>query len=833
MTPPSSPSRFHPVTDVRYLSPEILTEIGACIADTTRSSLTETSPTPRRVAFGRQPAPSFTAARASFPIEALLGELGPDGRWHPHHISHAEAPVVSHPLEFLAVVIRALLSARLTDPVPAIDVICGYHQTRHIPAADIDAIWPLIYASGSPSHPGRRSETAASALTALELTELTRAALRSHPDATDADATPTGIEPPLRSLFPDLTGTVSVLDVGVESSLLHRGRWLTREAEHVLVHDALAAGAAAAVFPCGQYRLTRTAIDTSAPSPVWATDTEIWFPLEARSSVVSPVDAVVMDVGPHSVTLRFASPATEVALDLTIDGIHVRAAVSAFVSAGTVIGDLPAPAAQAEDLRAVAVRLRRADAPTEKTACGRALLVTPDRVPAWNVFAPDSGPLLGLPARPALEEPEGELVRREQVFAKAQERYFARPMQVQRGWRHHLIDTTGRSYVDMVNNVASIGHGHPGVADAIAAQAHLLNTNSRFLYRELAEYSERLLALLPAGTPLDTVLLVNSGSEAVDLSIRLAQAVTGRDTIIALREAYHGWTVASDAVSTSAFDNPDAIATRPHWVHIADVPNTYRGTHRGPNAGQRYLHDFARDLQYLVDTKRPPAAFICESVLGNAGGVLLPEGYLADAYSKVRALGGVCIADEIQVGFGRLGSSFWGFTRENAIPDIITIAKPMGNGLPLGAVITSQAIADALSQQGHFFSSAGGNPLSCQAGIAVLDALRDEHLQHNASRVGAHLRTRLLELAARHPLIGTVHGEGLYLGVELVKDPDTLEPAALEARAICERMRELGVIMTTTSERSNVLKMKPPLTLTERSADHVIDALDRVLAEGW
>lgn len=406
-------------------------------------------------------------------------------------------------------------------------------------------------------------------------------------------------------------------------------------------------------------------------------------------------------------------------------------------------------------------------------------------------------------------------------------------MQIERGWQHHLVDTTGRSYIDLVNNVAGIGHGHPGVADAVNRQIRILNTNSRFLYRELAEYSERLLALLPENSGLDTVLLVNSGSEAVDLALRLAQAATGRKTVVSLREAYHGWTMASDAVTTSAYDNPYALDTRPDWVHVADVPNSYRGTHRGADTGAKYAADLGADLSRLADEGRDVAGFICESVLGNAGGVLLPEGYLAGAYERVRAAGGLCIADEVQVGFGRMGSSFWGFEQSGVIPDIVTIAKPMGNGFPIGGVITSKKIADALASQGEFFSSAGGNPLSCRVGIAVLDAMRDEGLQENARAIGARLRAGLAELATRHDMIGPIHGEGLYLGVELVRDRVTLEPAKAETVAICERLRELGLIVLATSERSNVLKVKPPLCLTAESADRFIAALDEVLTTGW
>jgi 4-aminobutyrate aminotransferase-like enzyme len=211
----------------------------------------------------------------------------------------------------------------------------------------------------------------------------------------------------------------------------------------------------------------------------------------------------------------------------------------------------------------------------------------------------------------------------------------------------------------------------------------------------------------------------------------------------------------------------------------------------------------------------------------------LPDGYLQAVYAAVRRAGGLCIADEVQVGYGRLGNHFWGFEQQGVVPDIVTVAKAMGNGHPLGAVITTAGIAAGYHSQGYFFSSAGGSPVSCVAGTTVLDVLRDEQLQENARVVGDHLRARLLELADRHPIIGAVHGMGLYVGVELVRDRTTLEPAPMETAAICERMRELGVIMQPTSDRLCVLKIKPPLGVTIPDADFFADALDRVLTEGW
>ena len=235
----------------------------------------------------------------------------------------------------------------------------------------------------------------------------------------------------------------------------------------------------------------------------------------------------------------------------------------------------------------------------------------------------------------------------------------------------------------------------------------------------------------------------------------------------------------------------------------------------------------------MADRGRPPAAFLAEPFYGNAGGMALPDGYLTEVYAATRAAGGLCIADEIQVGYGRLGMHFWGFEQQHAVPDIVTVAKAMGNGHPLGAVITRREIADSFRSQGYFFSSAGGSPVSAVVGLTVLDILRDERLQENAKTVGTHLKSRLEILQQKHPLIGAVHGSGLYLGVEFVRDHDTLEPATEETVAICERLLELGVVLQPTSERMCVLKVKPPLCLTTSDADRFVDALDDVLTHGW
>ena len=448
-----------------------------------------------------------------------------------------------------------------------------------------------------------------------------------------------------------------------------------------------------------------------------------------------------------------------------------------------------------------------------------------------SLGALDPSPILGLSAAidPDLEL-QLERLRREAAMGGASERYYADPPQIERGWGAILVETRGRGYLDMVNNVSAIGHSHPKLADSVSRQLNLLNTNSRFLYGLYADFTSRLLEHSP-DPEIDVVIPVSSGSEANDLAIHLAQVATRRRTVVAAREGYHGWTMASDAVSTSAFDNPNAAATRPDWVDIVSAPNPYRGTHRGAGAAEAYVAELRAHLQQLEADGNPAAAFICEPVLGNAGGVLPPAGYLREAYAAIREAGGLAIADEVQVGYGRLGRAFWGVELSDAVPDIITVAKAAGNAFPLGAVLTKRWILDSLKEDGMFFSSAGGAPASMAAGLAVLDVIRDEGLQKNALLVGNHLVSRLHELALRHEIIGAVHGSGLYLGVELVRDRAELTPAADQTREVCERLLDHGIIMQATSERQNVLKVKPPMTLTLEQADVFIEALDQVLSD--
>jgi 4-aminobutyrate aminotransferase-like enzyme/Ser/Thr protein kinase RdoA (MazF antagonist) len=393
---------------------------------------------------------------------------------------------------------------------------------------------------------------------------------------------------------------------------------------------------------------------------------------------------------------------------------------------------------------------------------------------------------------------------------------YDKPLHIIRGWRQHLYDAAGREYLDCVNNVAHVGHCHPRVTRAAARQSALLNTNTRYLHEHLTDYIERLTATLPE--PLRVAYLVCSGSEANELALRLARAHTGRKEVIVVDTAYHGNTNALVEISPYKF-NGEGGAGKPRHVHVVPMPDVYRGLHRGSDAASQYAC-------YVAEAARASgqiAAFFCESALGCGGQVLPPEGFLAGAFASVRASGGVCIADEVQTGFGRAGSHFWMFEKHGVLPDIVTMGKPIGNGHPIGAVVTTPEIAASFDNGMEYFNTFGGNPVSCAVGLAVLDVLRDEGLQRNALEVGDYLLRGLRELD--NPLIGDVRGAGLFIGVELVRDRRFLEPADEEADALVNRAREKGVLLSTDGPFHNVIKIKPPMVFTREDADRVLEVL--------
>lgn len=401
---------------------------------------------------------------------------------------------------------------------------------------------------------------------------------------------------------------------------------------------------------------------------------------------------------------------------------------------------------------------------------------------------------------------------------------YDEPLKMVRGRGQWLYDESGRAFLDCVNNVCHVGHSHPQVVAAGQRQMAILNTNTRYLHDNLVEYARRLADLLP--DPLEVCFFVCSGSEANELAIRLARAHTGRDDLIVLDGAYHGNTNLLIDLSPYKHDGPGGRGT-PAYVHKAVMPDPYRGVYKGYQTGKRY----ARHIRaILAANPERVAGFLCESVLGCGGQVVLPDDYLKLAFGQVREAGGVCIADEVQVGFGRVGSHFWGFETQGVVPDIVTMGKPMGNGHPLAAVVTTRAIADSFANGMEYFNTFGGNPVSCAMGLAVLDVIEQEGLQANAEAVGAYLLAGFRGLMAKHALIGDVRGVGLFVGVELVRDRVGLVPAGEEARFIANQMRQRGILISTDGPFHNVLKLKPPLVFSQADADLVITHLDEVLA---
>ncbi|NWE76988.1 aminotransferase [Pseudomonas yamanorum] len=607
-------------------------------------------------------------------------------------------------------------------------------------------------------------------------------------------------------LLPGLVGReFALIDLGVLSAHFEAGNWEQEGIDRRLLEQAAVVhGLAASRY--AQYRLSRTQPDSAVEPETFPLHVELHMPLGAT------VEA------PFAGTLRYAADGLmclhSEQLSLRLWGVNALLQHGAAVVKGQVLGEVAGP---------LTVQLCRAELEPP-------LFCTPSRAVAWQALCPSPATLLGLAcdAEPELD-PEALLARRDASFARSQKHYYVDPPRIERGWRNHLIDMQGRSYLDMLNNVAVLGHGHPRMAQVAARQWSLLNTNSRFHYAAIAEFSERLLALAPDS--MDRVFLVNSGTEANDLAIRLAWAYSGGRDMLSVLEAYHGWSVAADAVSTSIADNPQALSSRPDWVHPVTAPNTYRGEFRGQDSAPDYVRSVEHNLAKIAAQNRQLAGFICEPVYGNAGGISLPPGYLQQVYALVRAQGGVCIADEVQVGYGRMGHFFWGFEEQGVVPDIITMAKGMGNGQPLGAVITRREIAEALEAEGYFFSSSGGSPVSCRIGMAVLDVMEEEKLWENAQVVGGHFKARLEALVEQHPLVGAVHGSGFYLGLELVRDRQTLEPATEETALLCDRLRELGIFMQPTGDYLNILKIKPPMVSSRQSVDFFVDMLAKVLDE--
>ena len=457
-------------------------------------------------------------------------------------------------------------------------------------------------------------------------------------------------------------------------------------------------------------------------------------------------------------------------------------------------------------------------------------VAAPEERDVWKSLCPDPNLVcnISLEQFPGPEMNRDEILKlRSSLLGPSLSLSYIKPLHLVRGFMQHLYDADGRRFLDCVNNVPHVGHSNPRVVEAGARQLRTLTTNTRYLHENLVRYANRLTATMPE--PLSVIFFVNSGSEANDLALRIARAHTNTRHMIVIEGAYHGNLSSLIDLSPYTYEGTGGSAAPP-TTHAAIMPDTYRGKHRDPNAAIMYA-DHVAELVSKLNARGESANFIAESALSCGGQIFFPNGYLASVYDTIRAQGGVCIADEVQVGLGRLGSHFWGFQAESVVPDIVTIGKPVGNGHPLGAVVTTKELADSFSNGMEYFNTFGGNPVSCAIGMAVLDEIEENDLQTHALEVGTYLLERLQDLAEQHEIVGDVRGRGLFIGIELVRDGESLEPAHKEASYVVNRMLEKNILLATDGPLKNVIKIKPPLVFTEENADHVVNSLDEVLRE--
>ena len=407
--------------------------------------------------------------------------------------------------------------------------------------------------------------------------------------------------------------------------------------------------------------------------------------------------------------------------------------------------------------------------------------------------------------------------------------YYQEPVMIVEGSMQYLYDEKGRRYLDCFAGIVTVlaGHCHPYITKKVNEQLHTLqHTTTIYLHPTIAEYAKMLAERMPG--ELGVCYFVNSGSEANDLALMMARLYTGNYDVIALRNGYHGGTGGSMGLtshSTWKYNYPHSFG-----VHHAMAPDCYRGPYGydDPQSGVKYAADVGEVIRFATPGR--VAAFFAETIQGVGGTVPLPSGYLTSVYEQVRAAGGICIADEVQTGFGRTGDHYWGFENQGVLPDIVTMAKGIGNGLPLAAVVTTPAVAKTLAQRIHF-NTYGGNPVSCAAGKAVLEIVDRENLQQKCRELGGYVLEGLNRLATKHQIIGDVRGKGLMIGLELVKDRESKEPAGAECARVFERAKELGLLIGKGGHFGNVIRIKPPMCISRDDCDFMLAVLDQTLEE--
>ncbi len=467
--------------------------------------------------------------------------------------------------------------------------------------------------------------------------------------------------------------------------------------------------------------------------------------------------------------------------------------------------------------------------------CDFPSVVRASEIDLWKLFSPDPNLVIGIPQdRFPVSDPDvsDTLAARRKYIGRNLSIGYRKPIKMVRGWRQCLFDHTGRRYLDAYNNVPHVGHCHPRVVAAASRQMAVLNTNTRYLHDFINRYAERLCATLP--DPLSVCFLVNSASEGNELALRLARAYTGQRDMIVLEAGYHGHTTSLIDISPYKHDGPGGKGA-PSWVHTAPVPDTYRGLYRSedPQAAVKYAGHVDDIIRKLQGKGNGLAGFIAETCPSVAGQIFLPEGYLSEVYRRVHKAGGLCIADEVQTAYGRIGTHFYAFEAEKLVPDIVVLGKPIGNGHPISAVITTLEIAEAFDNGMEFFSTFGGNAVSCAAGLTVLDVVIEENLQASALKAGKRMLAGMIPYIDQFPIVGDVRGSGLFLGVELVRDRETLEPAREEAEFIVNRMRDAGVLLGTDGPYENVIKIRPPMPFDESDAEFLVANMERILEEDF
>ena len=414
--------------------------------------------------------------------------------------------------------------------------------------------------------------------------------------------------------------------------------------------------------------------------------------------------------------------------------------------------------------------------------------------------------------------------RRRKLLGSVYELFYDEPVHLIRGEGVWLFDADGRKYLDMYNNVAHVGHCHPYVVEALTKQISTLNTHTRYLHENVLEYAERLTGKF--SKELDTAIFACTGSEANELALRIARHVTGATGIIVTNSAYHGNSQATFEISPSDI----AASEIPKYVATVPEPDAYRGEFRGDAAGEKYAGYVQLAVDELKQRGIKPAAFVIDTIMSSGGVVAPPRGYLKKAAQIIRNAGGLFIADEVQPGFGRTGKHFWGYEADGLVPDIVTMGKPMGNGHPLSAIVSRREIIEDFSSIGSYFNTFGGNPVSCAAGLAVLDVIEQEGLQENARIVGEYLTSGLRALAEKHTAIGDIRGTGLFIAVELVKDKESREPATAFTADVVNGLKDRGVLSGAIGPDANILKLRPPMVFSRDDADYMLPILDEALA---